>query len=65
MALVEAARPGGMLIFHQLAVRTAMNGPEDPSIAHLREALSHHDDLVVADIDWSGGLLIATKRYYD
>jgi len=61
-AVVDALRSGGMLIFDQTAVSAAVNGLEDISLAELRKTIFDHNELVVADIDWSSGLLIATKR---
>ena len=51
-----------MLIFDQTAVSAAVNGLEDISLTELRKTIFDHNELVVADIDWSSGLLIATKR---
>ena len=61
-AVVDALRSGGMLIFDQTAVSAAVNGLEDISLTELRKTIFDHNELVVADIDWSSGLLIATKR---
>jgi predicted O-methyltransferase YrrM len=61
-AMVAASRSGGMLIFDLVGLGATVSGPEDTSVAPLRRAVFDHDQLLVADIDWSSGLLIATKR---
>ncbi len=61
--MVDAARSRGMLIlFHHTGVDAAASEPEDTPVPRLREFVLNHNELVAVDIDWSGGLLIATKR---
>jgi predicted O-methyltransferase YrrM len=59
-AIVDASRSGGMLIFNRTTVSATANGP-DTSLTALRQTVLDHDKLVAVDIDWSTGLLIASK----
>ena len=63
--IVDAARPGGMLVFDHSATRptaTPTGLGDISSLETLRRTVLNHDSLVAADIDWLTGLLIATKR---
>jgi predicted O-methyltransferase YrrM len=59
-AIIDASRSGGMLIL----TRNAVSAPGEPAgfLTTLLETVLHHDKLVAVDIDWSSGVLIATKR---
>jgi predicted O-methyltransferase YrrM len=56
-AIVGASRSGGMLIFDHNAVSAEASEP-----TALRQAVLDHSKLVAVDIDWSSGLLVASKR---
>ncbi|QUR68263.1 aKG-HExxH-type peptide beta-hydroxylase [Mycobacterium spongiae] len=61
-AIVAASRPGGMLIFDYTAVTARARAVGDTDTEALRRSVLDHEKLVVADIDASGGVVIAAKR---
>ncbi|MGW4092343.1 O-methyltransferase [Nocardia sp. NPDC004750] len=61
-AIVDALRPGGTLIVDDMGPKAQSKNPDSTKIPQLREAILGHHELVTADIDWSTGIIIATKR---
>ncbi|CQD22323.1 O-methyltransferase family protein [Mycobacterium europaeum] len=61
--VVDVLRPGGMLILDDMS-QASVGHPSDMSISTLRQELLNHPGLVAVDIEWSSGLVIATKRPY-
>jgi predicted O-methyltransferase YrrM len=61
-AMVEALRPGGVLIVDDMGPKAQARNPDDKKIPLLRQRILGHHELVAADIDWSTGIIIATRR---
>lgn len=61
-AIFDALRPGGMLVVDDVGPKAQARNPDDTKIGQLRQAILGHRGLVAADIDWSTGMIVATRR---
>lgn len=60
--IFDSLRPGGMLIVDDMGPKAQAKNPEDTRIARLRQAIVQHPGLVTADVDWSTGMILGTRR---
>jgi len=60
--LFESLRPGGMLVIDDMGPKAEARNPGSTRIDELRQVILGHRGLVAADVDWSTGMIVATRR---
>jgi predicted O-methyltransferase YrrM len=59
---VQALRAGGVLVVDDMRPEPGSNGGDDSIIEHVRDTLLAHPDLITTELDWSSGVMMATRR---
>jgi predicted O-methyltransferase YrrM len=60
-SIVRMLRPGGMLVIDDLLVGPTTSELEVVEKDALRRSLLHHPELRALELDWSSGVIVATK----
>ena len=61
-AVIDALRAGGLLIVDDMDSSLHENDDLHDAINRVRKVLVEHPDLVTAELDFSSGVVVATKR---
>lgn len=59
---VQALRAGGVLVVDDMHPMSEGNGSDAAIIEYVRQTLLNHPDLVTTELDWSSGVMMATRR---
>jgi predicted O-methyltransferase YrrM len=59
---VQALRAGGVLVVDDMQLTPETNGDESAFIEYVRQTLLNHPDLITTELNWSSGVMMATRR---
>lgn len=59
---VQALRSGGVLVVDDMRPGAVSDDAHEAITAKVRRTLSEHPDLIATELDWSSGVMLATRR---
>lgn len=59
---VRALRSGGVLVVDDMLPKPGANGTDADMIEQVRQTLLKHPDLITTELNWSSGVMMATRR---